>query len=430
VLVGSFLLGLLYLSNVPPGYGPDEPSHLGYVRFLAEGHGLPVLGRETDPNGPTYEAHQPPLYYLLALPFYEAGESIGGANGAWIAIRLFTLLCGLGTVLLVYLIVLRLFPDKPEVAAGAAAFAGWLPSQCFLFSVVSNDPLTEFGFTLTFYLCILYFLRNDNKPHPIWIGLAAGATVLTKSSAVLLLALVPFFLLFTGPRSPKLQLAEYMRATVLFLAGALICLPWLIRNTILYGDPLGWSAFLHYFSQVMHSPTPQTLAERMRVPYSPGWYWGQAVLGWAFRDSLGMWLFTRPGSPVPLKVSLPGMAYSLWGLAWLASTLGFLRYWSREGRKQSPEWKRAWSLMGGAALLLIVAYLRLNAVFFWAHSRYIFPAVAPLALVWSVGWSRWIPVRYRSYLIWAVSGSLFFISLYAGFGLLGGFFEGLSQPLG
>src|SRR5947209_4742735 len=42
---------------------PDEAAHLGYVRALAVGHRLPVRG---DAEFPTYEWHQPPLYYALA----------------------------------------------------------------------------------------------------------------------------------------------------------------------------------------------------------------------------------------------------------------------------------------------------------------------------------------------------------------------------
>jgi hypothetical protein len=79
--------------------------------------------------------------------------------------------------------------------------------------------------------------------------------------------------------------------------------------------------------------------------------------------------------------------------------------------------------LGGVLLLLLFAYLRLNAVFFWAHSRYLFPAVGALALIWSVGLSRLAPERYRAALLWSVSGLLFFLSLFASYSLLGGFFE-------
>jgi hypothetical protein len=215
---------------------------------------------------------------------------------------------------------------------------------------------------------------------------------------------------------------------LLFLLGSLICLPWAARNQILYHDPLGWGAFVHYFKDVKHSPTPATMTPP-GMAYSPVRYWGETVLQWGYQDSLGMWLFARPGHPLPMKVSFKStlpFAYPLWGILWVGALIGVGRFWMREGRKQTPEWKRMAFVLGLALLLLFVAYLRLNAVFFWAHSRYVFPAVGTLALTWAVGLSRLVPERYRPALLWGVSGVLFFFSLFASYSLLGGFFESLA----
>jgi hypothetical protein len=316
LLTGTFLLGLLFIFTVPPGYGPDEVSHFRYVRVLAEGKGFPVLRPSTDPEGPTYEAHQPPLYYLLSVPSYLIGRGIAGERGAWTAVRLFTLGCGLGTVALVYFLALRLFPGEPEVAAGAGAFAGWLPSQAALFSVVNNDPLTELGFTLCLYLLVRALLNPDRgRWDPLWIGAAAGLTVLTKSSGLILFLVAPLGLAL-APGSEK---TARWRSLLFFALGAFVAVPWVLRNVALYGDPLGWKAFVHYFLTVQKSPTPLSLAEKTGAAYSFGWYWVSMVGGWAFKDSLGMWLFSRPGQPVPLRVGLPAPAYALWGVLWIVA---------------------------------------------------------------------------------------------------------------
>lgn len=430
LLLGTLLLGLLYLFTVPPGYGPDEPSHFGYVRFLAEGRGWPVLGATNDPRGPTYEAHQPPLYYMAAVPFYLAGRGIAGEHGAWLGVRFFTLLCGLGTVALVYRLARRLFPDEPSVAVGAGAFAGFLPSQAALFAVVSNDPLTELGFTLAFVLLARYLLGNGGQTWlPLWIGLAAGLTLLTKYSALILLGVLPLAMLFAS-RSDEQKGMQRFRPFLLFALGASVCLPWLVRNQIVYGDPLGWAAFSNYFQTVMDSPTPHSLAQRMRVEYSPAWYWLEAVGGWSFRDSLGMWLFSRPGQPVPVRIALPVAFYALWGILWLAAVAGGLRFLFTEWTSRSREWRGCILGLALSFLLLLIAYLRLNAVFYWAHSRYLFPAVAAMALLWAVGLSRWMPERYRLPTLGGIGGLLFLIAIFAGFALLGGYFEAASTTGG
>jgi len=53
VYVGT---GALYGEAVPPWEAPDEPWHMAYAEALAAGR-LPAAEE-------TYEAHQPPLYYV------------------------------------------------------------------------------------------------------------------------------------------------------------------------------------------------------------------------------------------------------------------------------------------------------------------------------------------------------------------------------
>src|SRR5947199_10872128 len=70
---------------MPVGGAPDEGAHAEYVRTVAEEGRLPVLDLSTsnnaqDPNG--YEAHQPPLYYLLAAPAWRLAKALGGGPTA------------------------------------------------------------------------------------------------------------------------------------------------------------------------------------------------------------------------------------------------------------------------------------------------------------------------------------------------------------
>src|SRR5215470_5028742 len=59
----AFVLVAGYFSvRVPPWEAPDEPAHFVYVAHLLDAGDLP---RMVAGGGPT-EAHQPPLYYLLA----------------------------------------------------------------------------------------------------------------------------------------------------------------------------------------------------------------------------------------------------------------------------------------------------------------------------------------------------------------------------
>ncbi len=419
LLFGVLVLSGVFMSSVPVGYGPDEPSHFGYVRQLAKGRGLPMLGRDTAPDGPTYEAHQPPLYYALAAPFFLAGRALGGEAGAWSAVRLFTLLCGLATVVAVFGLAQWLFPGQPAVAILAGAFAGWLPSQVALFSVVSNDPLAEFGFTATFLLLAMWAGDRSRQRLPLWMGLVAGLTFWVKASALVLVGAVPSALILATWKGDR---RDGLKAVALFGAGFLGAAPWMIRNGMVYGDPLGWKVFVAYFHEVMRSPTPVTFAALSHRSWTPGWYWGQAVAGWAFRDSLGMWLFTRPGRTAPLKVSLPPEAYLFWGGVWMLAAAGWLLHLRKPPFRGEAGSAVVWTGMMTALGALLLAYVRLNATFFWAHSRYLFPAVAPLGLLLGVGLTSLAPERARAPVAWSVAAVFFFLSLFAGYALLGGFF--------
>ena len=64
LLLAFGLLGTIYSLTTPLFEAPDEPWHYAYVRWLAEGHGLPRL--DDDASGAYQEVAQPPLYYAVA----------------------------------------------------------------------------------------------------------------------------------------------------------------------------------------------------------------------------------------------------------------------------------------------------------------------------------------------------------------------------
>jgi len=68
-LLVYLFLALAYFFIVPIFEGPDEWTHTGHVKYIAEGNGLPVML----PGQGIWGGQQPPLYYtigaLLVPPF-------------------------------------------------------------------------------------------------------------------------------------------------------------------------------------------------------------------------------------------------------------------------------------------------------------------------------------------------------------------------
>jgi 4-amino-4-deoxy-L-arabinose transferase-like glycosyltransferase len=136
ILAASFTLSLLFALRVPleDGSNPDEIAHFEYVKLIVENHGL-VVFRGGDVLWS--ETHQPPLYYLLCAPVYAT-------FGGLLAVRMVAALIQLATIALTYRAGKDLFPSRPEMALGAAAFVAFLPTQAQLSGAVNNDGLTTF----------------------------------------------------------------------------------------------------------------------------------------------------------------------------------------------------------------------------------------------------------------------------------------------
>ena len=262
VVAAGFARGA-YWATVTPVWSPiDEIAHFGYVQSIAEGHGIPVVGRDLisdqvlrsakdsptasyrsqpyratsrDPNwGPArqqYEATAAPTYYaLMALP-YRIGRPFGLAAEV-LAVRLATVLIGLIAVPLTWALARRLFPRHPPVWLIAPALL--VTTNAFAFGAVTNDSLA----LVMAAAAVLALLRAlDDRRAPGWValaGLVAGLGLVTKATfltaAPLLLAVIVTWWLSTRPTPARLG----RTALVYVGAAAAPVVPWLAWNLVRY----------------------------------------------------------------------------------------------------------------------------------------------------------------------------------------------------
>ncbi|MBK8046933.1 MAG: hypothetical protein IPK16_07295 [Anaerolineales bacterium] len=141
ILAGYLLCGMLFAVKTPAWQNPDEPAHYNNIATIATTGGMPVLqmgdydqdyigflvSMRFPPGWPVdslrYESYQPPLYYEAAVPVFLA------TGGNLTALRLFNVLLGAISVILLYFCVELVFPTKPLLSLGAAAFAAFLPMR-------------------------------------------------------------------------------------------------------------------------------------------------------------------------------------------------------------------------------------------------------------------------------------------------------------
>lgn len=192
ILTLHLLIGTLYATQTPLWQAPDEPAHYNYIAHIARGDGLPVLAmgdfdlaynselvsKKFPPDMSVrpmrYESYQPPLYYLIMAPVYSLVAGFGPNNldekhideqnsatygTALIAIRLAGVLLAAISLVLLYACAVAIFPQRPELALGATAFAAALPMHAAMTAAANNDTLAEL-LILASVLVLLRWMRQ------------------------------------------------------------------------------------------------------------------------------------------------------------------------------------------------------------------------------------------------------------------------------
>ena len=336
---------------------------------------------------------------------------------AWHLARLLSVALGAGSILLCWLTARYIWPATPGIALGAAAVIGWNPQWIFHHALVSNDPLLIALASLLIYLSVVMAQRpldegtrtnrqdaktELNYPSPLgvlgvlavrfpsfvshwWLpllcGVVLGLMLITKQSGLALIP-VPLLGLFLGRRS----LGEWARrSAVVVIVAAVIAGWWHVRNSRLYGDPLGFEVF--------------------QLTFASGGFVAPDATGW----SAGLWNLLRSSSGMFgwMTVALPDGFYLfvraalIVGLAGLVSA-GSIAAWHGRG---------ASLLVLLLAMGLVLAWTSMFAIAAGAvawQGRFLLPAAPALAILLAVGLAQALPRRAA---LWSVAGLWLVLSI-------------------
>jgi 4-amino-4-deoxy-L-arabinose transferase-like glycosyltransferase len=460
ILTLYLLLAAGYAVASPPFETPDEHLHYFTAEFIAREGRLPTT---RDPGLMGQEAAQPPLYYAVASLFVRALDPGGAAEALWPnprvdvssvagnvwisplappnprgesgarppinanmfvrvpqedwpwhgyalaarAIRLFSAVLGLGTLLCIHAAGRTVWPDRPDRALLATALVAFLPQFLFIHAAVSNDAaITFFSAAAIWQLLRIVSAaqggggageqgrrpspqpspegRGSSPPLPrssaplLLLGLTIGLAMLSKAAGILLLALsvgvVGLVVLLTAGER---RLWRAVVAAAWVAGPALLPAGWLLwRNWTLYGDPTAANQFVALAGGYRPYSLLQVAQDMDRV-----WLSFFAIFGW-------------------MSVQPPAWVHVAWNGIVLAAVLGVL--WAAgaglRGRTPSPFGRGlgrgitrhsslvtllAWFLLVTAGWLSFM--LRTSA----DQGRLFFPALTPLALGTAYGLSRW-----------------------------------------
>lgn len=404
LLIAYLALGAAYAFSTPQWQAPDEPAHYNYIKYIAEHGALPVLEagdydqvynenftrtphdvqtRSIDPL--RYENYSPPLYYILAVPFYAL------TDGWVLGVRIFSVLLGGALVVVAYLIGAEVFPTRLHIALGGAAFVAFVPQHVTMLSAVNSDALAE----LLIALCVLQALRLFRSPQPsqralFILGGTLGLGFLTKATAYYTALPVVSVALILHARRYESRTTHYV---LVFLPALTLGALFWVRNLGVYGgfDILGLA---RHNAIVVGQPTTaewiaqyglaDTVWRGLTTTFHS--FWGQ--FGW-------------------MAVPMPDNVYLVLGGLSVAAVIGWL-WWIIEGRMTGDGRRRAFT---PAAILLVLLTLLTfgglayyNLTFVQYQGRYLFPALIPLGLVFTLGLDQWLG-KIRSIVVKLVAKS-------------------------
>jgi 4-amino-4-deoxy-L-arabinose transferase-like glycosyltransferase len=397
------LIGLAYAVVTPVLEKPDEDGHYGYILYLRQHRALPPLSFS---EGFPSEYKQPPLYYVVAsiltswLPDIADPDrllvtnpymdlSVPGVRNdnrnvflhpphmtpLILGSRLVSLLFGLGTMIACYFLALALFPKNTVVAIAAAAVVGFHPKFLYMSTAVNNDAAIAFwGALIVAFL--MYRLNKGPFPYfAVLLGALLGLASITKVSGLIFVPLAGLALLSIHRGFSR----AFFRDGVVIVAVALLAGGWwYARNALLYNDPLSIdthisdeAALRPFWERIGHdlSSIERTFwANPSRTFVSPIWL--DRILIWWGRTSL--------------VFLMAGLLFNYRSVGTRKSALLLLLIWPLT-----------------LFVLLILYWTQRSG---WAYGRLMLPAIAPIAVLFVLGWVVVSPRRWRTPVVMLSAG--------------------------
>lgn len=436
ILAFYVLLAVTYSFVTPLWEAPDEPSHYLYIEHLAT-HGElppptpPQRGRFFEHGYVTslYEWYQLPLYYALLAPaiaflevlqpdtipqqlpvvnpkFQEGApnlfhpvpnrslRSLLTSPGPRIA-RLASVLFGLLTLMVTYLLALTITGGDEPTALTATGFMAFIPQFTFLTSYISNDN----GANLLSSLCFLAYLTwfrltpAPSRGQLVSAGLLASLALLTKLSLLFVLPLGLLCLLQRLAHHRTLTL--WMRESVIF-AGVAISLP------------LAGVLFLPGFrSQLAHAQValrvkPELVSfQAITRLWSPTHtsFWGR--FGW-------------------MNIPTPEWITDTLTLIAFIGLIGSCALFWQANKQAQGAWvsRRSIGLLWMICSLVVLGFIRFNLSVHQPQGRLLFPALSAFVILIVLGLFRLGGYRHRQVVGLGLIGFAFLSNLVSLFATL------------
>ena len=383
------------LIRTPGSGGPDEASHLALVESIREAGGIPIFeGFKPDDfvgsSGRVINAYElTPNLSALVLAGLASTAGVSDLLALTLLGRLYAVILFPITLLLAYLTLGILIPNRPVERLWALTALATLPQLMLVHSYVTNDTPTIAFASLAIYLTVLGWRRGFRRSEAIPLGIALGLVGLHKVNG-LIVAPMAAGLIVWKLRHERIHLFKALgtvAVTALAVAGW-----WYARMLVIYGDPIGAEttrAAIEAVDAAVQTPHDQGMS-LWEYARRSGWLQGTFRSFWA---GYGVRRMTVPDAAylallVTLVVAAVGLIAASWGARDRVTGAGSV--WFAFGLAVAGLWVlnlwTSWALDGAAM-----------------HGRYTYPVIVPFAALLVVGLSRALAVTGRSQLLLALT---------------------------
>jgi len=403
IVVGFIVFGVLYATKTASWERPDEFSHFTYIKYIEKFNSLPSYTSVYD----FWEAHQPPLYYLLMSPvlFLFSFQEI---EFQLYALRVVNLIFAVVNIFVLYKVFSFLFK---KISAKKTQYlytilstllAAFWPMYIYISSSVNNDNLANLiGSLIIFFIIRLPGLFNKDRSlkevRRFWLlgAVLIAASLLTKTS-LYVLALAFFGLMvyyFWKYLKTSSQFKVGRLVVYIVVAGLVIAViaGWFfVRNIMVAGDLFGWK---HFNNLLQH--------QESNLLSWPGFTtWIKMII----KSTLGIFGY--------LNISIrPAFTYQLFYIFLFVSFVGNIIFFIKRRAKQTSSLVILYFLF----LLILAGTFIYSLSAFQPQGRYLFPCLASIILFIIIGTVYFI--KREVVLKMLIIILLIVLPVYAGFNL-------------
>ena len=421
ILIAFLALGLAYSAVNPLHEATDELRHYRFVQHLIQRDALPVQGEAGDLTC-TVQGHHPPLYYAtaaLATSWIDTGRDVcyeppgnpfwayryweisrdnknqylhgvdeafpwrGEALAVHLA-RIVNLLFGAATVWLTWATARVIWPGRPALAAGSAAFVAFNPMFLYMAGAINNDVVAAMAGAAITYACVRLLADECGLTWRwgVWLGVLYAVALMSKFNLAAILVVIEAAVTWVAWR--RKQWRQWVVVNLLIAGVALLLAGWwFLRNQILYGEPTGFEKLTELWG--VRDPRDSFGLAVSELPYAWTSLWGRFGYG-----------------QIPLPGFVYGVFYAVALLALGGYVFAFVRRSRAAGQQGRKQWAKGLSALRPRSPAPSLLLLALNVSVFFAvlfnyllvspagpMGRFFFPALPALGILLFYGLTMW-----------------------------------------